>query len=180
MEWSPALIALMIFGLRIVDVSIGTVRVIYSIRGNRFVAAILGVIESAVWIFAISRAFKLVDQSYLSMLGWALGFGAGTLLGISIERWIASGSILVRAITDHAEQLRDVLVEAGFGVTLLAGEGRSGAVRILFVVAPRRRAGDFLRIVRERDPDAFITIESINHAYGGYVPGVTTPTSMRK
>lgn len=169
----------MIFGMRIIDVSIGTVRVIYSIRGNRFVAATLGVIESAVWIFAISKAFKYVDTP-ISMVGWALGFGAGTLLGISIERWIASGFILIRTITDHADALRPVLAEAGFGVTLLAGEGRTGAVQILFVVAPRRRASDFLRIVQERDPDAFITIESINHAYGGYVPGVTTPTSMRK
>lgn len=180
MEWSPLAIALAIFSMRIVDVSIGTVRVIYSIRGNRFVAATLGVIESAVWIFAISKAFKYVDTP-LSMLGWALGFGAGTLLGISIERWIASGYILVRTISvDHGEALRGALVNVGFGVTVLAGEGRDGAVQILFVVAPRRRAKEILRLVQEQDADAFITIESVNHAYGGYVPGITTATSMRK
>ena len=48
------LIALLIFCMRIADVSIGTVRTIYTIRGHRAVAAGLGVIESGIWILAIS------------------------------------------------------------------------------------------------------------------------------
>ena len=76
---SPYLVAVLIFCLRICDVSIGTVRVIYTIRGQRLLSTGLGVIESFVWIFAISRAFKLVDHP-ASMIGWALGFGAGTFV----------------------------------------------------------------------------------------------------
>ena len=179
MEWSPPLIALMIFCLRIVDVSIGTVRVIYSIRGNRFVAAGLGIIESTVWVLAISKAIKYVDRP-ISIAGWAIGFGAGTLLGITIERWIASGFVLVRTISANAEQLRTALVADGFGTTVLEGKGRDGAVKICFVVTPRRRANEILQLVQNVDPDAFITIEAINTAVGGYVPGVSSPSSMRK
>ena len=179
MEWSPPLIALMIFCLRIVDVSIGTVRVIYSIRGNRFVAAGLGIVESTVWVLAISKAIKYVDRP-ISIAGWAIGFGVGTLLGITIERWIASGFVLVRTITGNAEPLRTALVGEGFGATVLEGKGRDGAVEIVFVVAPRRRAKEIMQLVQRMDADAFITVESINHAIGGYVPTVTMPTSMRK
>src|SRR5688500_14853471 len=70
----PYLIALGIFALRICDVSVGTVRVIYTIRGHRLASALMGVLESGIWIFAISKLFKYVDNP-ISMLGWALGFG---------------------------------------------------------------------------------------------------------
>jgi uncharacterized protein YebE (UPF0316 family) len=49
----PYWIALGILALRICDVSVGTVRVIYTIRGQRFVSACLGTLESGIWIFAI-------------------------------------------------------------------------------------------------------------------------------
>src|SRR4051812_43051534 len=48
-------IALLIFCMRICDVSIGTVRMIFAIRGKRLIAAVMGVLESAIWIIAISK-----------------------------------------------------------------------------------------------------------------------------
>ena len=172
--------ALLIYCLRIVDVSIGTVRVIYTIRGDRVVSLALGVVESAVWIFAMSRLFNYVDHP-ASMIGWALGFGAGVSLGITLEKWIASGWILMRVISqDHAAELRTVLRTGGYGVTAVPGEGRSGSVMILFVVAPRRRGKEMLRVVEDIDPHAFITIEPITQAIGGYIPRAAAPTAMRK
>ena len=176
----PYIIALLIFCLRLVDVSIGTVRVIYTIRGNRLTSMVLGVIESGVWIFAISRAFAHVDHP-ASMVGWACGFGAGVALGITLEQWIATGWILMRVIShDRATDLRDALRADGYGVTAVPGEGRSGSVLVLFVVAQRRRAKEMLRVVRQIDCDAFITIEPISQALGGYLPGVAPASAMRK
>ena len=173
-------IALMIFALRICDVSIGTVRVIYTIRGNRAVSAVLGFIESLVWIFAISRAFKLVDHP-LSMIGWAAGFAMGTVLGITLERWIATGHILMRVISlEKAEPLRDALRNHAIGVTAVPAEGRGGAVLVLFAVAPRQRGNEMMRILRTIDPDAFITLDPVNQAIGGYLPGVVEASAIRK
>jgi uncharacterized protein YebE (UPF0316 family) len=166
--------------MRIMDVSIGTVRVIYTIRGRRLVSAALGVLESGVWIFAISRAMKYVDNP-ASMLGWAFGFGAGTFTGITLEKWIATGEILMRVISpDHAWKLRTELLERGVGVTAVPGEGRDGNVLILFVVAPRRRGKELLALIQELDPEAFITVDPISHAVGGYMPLPAQATSMRK
>jgi uncharacterized protein YebE (UPF0316 family) len=174
------LVALAIFCMRIIDVSIGTVRVIYTIRGRRLLAASLGVVESGVWILAISRAMKYVD-SPSSMLGWAFGFGAGTFTGITLEKWIASGEILMRVISpDHAWRLRNELLERGVGVTAVPGEGRDGNVLILFVVAPRKRGKELLALVQQIDSEAFITVDPISHAVGGYMPLPAQATSMRK
>src|SRR5215210_7722271 len=170
---NPALVALLIFCLRICDVSIGTVRVIYTIRGNRVVSAVLGFLESLVWIFAISRAFALVGQNPIGMIAWAAGFAAGTVLGITLERWIATGHIIMRVISlDKAEPLRDALRACAVGVTAVPAEGRGGAVLILFAVAPRKRGSEMIRIVRGIDPGAFMTIDPVSQAIGGYLPGV--------
>jgi uncharacterized protein YebE (UPF0316 family) len=47
-----------------------------------------------------------------------------------------------------------------------AGQGYEGNVLVMFVVAPRRREHDVLVAVRHVDPDAFITVEPVNQAYG--------------
>src|SRR5215217_3030756 len=128
--------ALLIFLLRIVDVSIGTLRVMYMVRGERGKTVPLAFLESGVWVFAITRIIKQVDNP-LNMLAFAAGYAAGTMVGMTLERWIASGYILVRVIADSAskEGLAGAIRAAGFGVTVLPGEGRGGEQAILFVVA---------------------------------------------
>jgi uncharacterized protein YebE (UPF0316 family) len=49
---------LLIFCLRICDVSVGTDRVLFTVKGYRAVGASLGIVESAIRIFAISRLFE--------------------------------------------------------------------------------------------------------------------------
>ena len=133
-------IALLIFFMRIADVSIGTIRTIYTIRGRRGVAMCLGIIESAIWILAIGKAVELMRHNPWAMVGWAFGFGAGTFVGITVEQWLAAGHILVRVISlEKACELRNALLGEDVGVTRLQGEGRNGEVNVLFV-SPRADA----------------------------------------
>lgn len=177
------IIALGIFALRIGDVSIGTVRVIFTIKGFRMLSAMLGVVESGVWIFAISRVMKYVDNP-VSMIGWALGFATGTVVGISLEKWIGTGSVMVRIISrNHAIRLKELLASEGFGVTALAGQGVGGEVLVLFVVAPRKRERELIRVAQTIDSECFITVESVNSTFGGYAPARGFPilaSAMRK
>ena len=102
--------ALAIFALRIVDVSLDVMRVIFAIRGKRGVAAVLGFCMALVWIFAVGNAVKHLD-SVLHILGYAAGYAAGTFIWITIERAVAYGLSTVRIISRHggveiAESLR--------------------------------------------------------------------------
>jgi uncharacterized protein YebE (UPF0316 family) len=177
---SVLLPALLIFCLRVTDVSIGTVRVLYAQRGLRLAATALGLVESGVFILAISRIMKDVDKP-LNMLAYAAGFATGNFVGITIERWIASGTILARFIArDHMSELMTALREHGFGATTVNGAGREAEVRIFFVVAPRRRERELLQLVQRVDPDAFVTVDAVDHATGGYLSGVRSAVSVRK
>src|SRR5688500_10231650 len=175
------LIALLIFLMRIADVAIGTIRTIYTIRGRRGPALCLGIVESGIWILAISKAMTLMQHNPWAMFGWAFGFGAGSFVGITVEQWLAAGHIVMRVISlEKACELRDALLGEDVGVTRLPGEGRSGEVNVLFVVAPRRRGDELIERVQAIDPNAFITIDPINKAIGGYMPLSPRAASVRK
>lgn len=173
--------ALFIFALRVCDVSIGTLRMLYAMRGRRVLAAGLGLLESGIFIVAISSALRDAAANPMLMVGYACGFATGTLVGMTIEGWIASGTILARIISPHrSHDVAEALRANGFGMTAVQGHGRSLDVLILFVVAPRRRGKVMMRVLRAADPDAFVTIEPVTEARGGYVPHAVPPTTVRK
>jgi len=170
--------ALLIFVLRVCDVSIGTLRTLFTVRGRKYVSASLALAESAIFIFALSRVMKNVNNPS-AMFAYALGFATGNFVGITIERWIGSGTILARIVAKNPVLLVG-LREQGFGVTVMQGEGREGDVAILFVVAPRRRERELLNLTEQLDPNAFVTLDAVHHALGGYLTNVPGAVSVRK
>jgi uncharacterized protein YebE (UPF0316 family) len=160
--------ALLIFALRIGDVSAGTLRVIFLVNGRRVPAMLLAFCESAIWVFAISKVFAHLD-SWQNMAGYACGYAAGTLVGISLDQYIGIGKSIVRVVTqDPGKHLQERLRSEGFGLTTFIGEGVNGPVQELFIVIPRRRRSALIRHVYDLDPDAFITVENAAATYGGY------------
>lgn len=167
--WHDVYGALLIFGLRLLDVPFATVRTMLMVKGRKLPVALLAFFESLIWVFAITRVLKDGLDDPVRVGGYALGFAAGTVLGMTIENWLAFGKVMVRVISEKSAELRTKLLNANFGVTAIRGEGRDGEVMILFVVLKRRRQRELLRHIRSIDPEAFITIEHLGDAHGGFV-----------
>src|SRR5262245_32140346 len=161
--------ALVIFCLRIVDVSCDTMRVIFAIRGKRNVAAALGFVQALVWIVAVGNAVKHLD-SPLHVLGYAGGYAMGTYIGVTIEQAIAYGVATVRIVSKAAGvEIAEALRAAGHGVTEFGGFGRDGSVEILNSVVQRRSIDQVLAVVTAHDKDAFVTVEEPKVLRGGMV-----------
>lgn len=160
---------LVIFGLRLLDVPIGTVRTMLMVKGRRLPVALLAVFESLIWLLAIGRVLQGGLNDPWQIAGYVCGFACGTVLGMTVESWLAFGKVMVRIISDQTPDLRKRLLGANFGVTAIKGEGRDGEVMILFVVLKRRRQRELLKHIRSVDPEAFITIEHLGDAHGGFV-----------
>src|SRR5262245_47264774 len=159
--------ALVIFGLRIVDVSCDTMRVIFAIRGKRNIAGVLGFIQALVWIVAVGNAVKHLD-SPLHILGYAGGYAMGTFVGVTLEQAIAYGVATVRIVSKAAGvEIAEALREAGHGVTEFGGFGRSGSVEIINTVVQRRQINEVLGVVTSHDKDAFVTVEEPKILRGG-------------
>lgn len=161
--------ALLVFSLRLLDVPLSTVRMLYMVRGQRAVAATLAFFESLIWLIAITRVFSHLS-SPAQYLGWALGFAVGTALGMGVEGWLAPGYVSLRIISRRGgRELVDALRGHGYGVTEVEGRGREGPVDLLFVVVQRRSVRELLALVEAHDPRAFITLEHAARARGGHV-----------
>ncbi len=154
---SLALDLLIIFILRTVDVGLGTVRIVLLGRGRRGVAAGLGFVESLLWVVAVSRVLSGLDDPW-RMFAFAAGFAAGTYVGSLVENWLAIGQSLVRVVAPvSTDPVAPALQEGGFGATIFTGQGHEGEVRLTLSVVPRKRLREVVNLVREVNPDAFVT-----------------------
>ena len=168
--------ALLIFALRITDVSIGTLRITFLVRGKRGVAGLLSFFESLIWLLAAAQVLTTLD-SPLKFVAYAGGYATGTMLGVSVERWLAVGEVLMRVVTPvDAPSAEHVLRQAGYGVTVVNGQGMRGDVRILFVVLARRKTQHALSIVKGVNPSAYITFEPTSQVRATFA----APTQLRK
>lgn len=170
----PWYVPVLIFGARICDVSIGTMRFIFTISGSRFIAAGLGFFEVTIWVLAVGGALRYLDDP-LAIIAYAGGFASGTLIGITIEDRLAMGYRAVRFISsDQNVNVCEVLRNHDFRCTRMQGHGRSGPVEIGFCVVRRRQLPKVMEIINRTDPRAFISVERADRASGG--PFVSDPS----
>jgi len=160
---------LLIFLLRICDVSMATLRLLYAVRGRKAIAASLGFFEILIWIVAVGAVVRNFESPTL-VLAYAAGFAAGTYVGISIEEKLALGLAQVRVVSrEGGIEIAEALREIGFGATEIMGQGREGRVEIIDTVVRRRDVKDVLKEVDRWDPDAFVSIEEPRSIQRGWL-----------
>jgi uncharacterized protein YebE (UPF0316 family) len=166
-------IPILVFLARILDVSVGTLRIIFVSKGFKNYAALLGFFESLVWSLAVSQVMKHMDN-WVTYAAFALGFSVGNYVGMLIEERIAIGNQLIRIITRHdATELVGYLQDNGHAVTSVDAVGESGPVKLIFTVAKRRKLETIIGIIKRFNPNAFYTIEDVRFVKEAFVPAVT-------
>jgi uncharacterized protein YebE (UPF0316 family) len=168
--------AILIFCLRCVDVSLGTLRMILTIQGRRTWSTMLGFVEVTVFITAVASVVR-GPLDPLRILAYGGGFAAGTFLGMTLDRHLGLGDAVVRIISKSHKQLLAALTAAGFGVTLVDGRGgRGSAVGIVFSVCRRSRLREMMEMVRHIDRSAIVTVQEVRtQVHGFFSPKRPTP-----
>ncbi|ASM38061.1 MAG: DUF2179 domain-containing protein [Campylobacter sputorum] len=149
---------------RIIDVTLGTVRIILVSKGKKIIAPILGFFEILIWLIAITQVMAHLDgwQNYIA---YALGFALGNLFGILLEEKLALGHVVVRIIPKiKAVNLAKMLRNSGYSVSMINANGNDGDINILFVVIKRCEIDNILPLIKENNPWAFYTIEDLRYA----------------
>lgn len=160
---------LVIFGLRIVDVGLSTIRILLAVRNRRRMVPVIGFFEVIIWVFAAGNAIRHLDSMW-HILGYAAGFSAGTVVGLWLEGKLAIGLATMRIITMRTGvALAEGLRQLGCGATEVIGQGRHGPVQIVFSTVPRRRIPDVIAEVERWDPEAFITVEEPREIRRGWM-----------
>ena len=161
------IIPLLIFLARLVDVSMGTIRVIFVSRRLKYLAPLVGFFEILVWLMAIGQVMKNLS-SPACYIAYAGGFSLGNYLGIAIAEKLSLGVVMVRVITEKdATGLVDDLKANDYRVTSMDGHGAIGKVKLVFTIVPRRRLKKVVQHIKKFNPKAFYTIEEVDFVEKG-------------
>lgn len=169
-EYYPYLLPLVIFFGRILDVSLGTLRIIFVSKGQKHLAPIIGFFEVFIWIVVISQILAQT-QGLLAYVSYAAGYAAGNYVGIILEGKIAFGIVVCRIYTNKDPQpLVRLLSEHGYGVTRMEGMGAKMKVSIIEAVVERKALKSINRFIMDFDKDTFYTAEDVRVRQRGVFP----------
>jgi uncharacterized protein YebE (UPF0316 family) len=159
---------LLIFFFRIIDQSIGTLRLIFAAKGLKHLAPFFAFFESFIWLVAIGQIMKHLDNIYC-YLAFAGGYAAGNYFGIILEEKLSIGTVVIRVIPKKdTTALIQFLREQNYGVTVVPVDGMMGPTKMLFTTVRRKEASVVIDIVKRFNPTAFYTIDEVKVVSGGY------------
>lgn len=161
---------LLVFFARVVDVTLGTLRIIFTSRGKKFLAPLLGFVEVFIWVSVIAQITKGA-HNIVAYLAYAGGFAAGNYIGMYIEDKLALGWLVVRAIVpNQIHELTKRLRESGYGVTNVDAKGSQGPVQLIYTIVMRKDLAEVARIIQQVHPNAFFTVEELRSVEHGVFP----------
>lgn len=160
--------AFLIFALRVSDMSLDTIRVLFVVRGRKGLAWVLGAMQSLIFVIAITRVLANLDNP-LNIVGYAFGFATGNVIGMMIEERLAIGHIHLTVISSmRGAAISEKLRSGGFAVTEIPARGKNGMVSVLHCDILRKDVDHVETLILETDPDAFVTAEDVRPVRRGF------------
>jgi uncharacterized protein YebE (UPF0316 family) len=175
------IIPLLICLARIIDVSIGTIRIIFVSKGMKIIAPVLGFFEIIVWLVAISQIMQNLTN-VINYIAYGLGFALGTYVGIYLEEKISIGYVLLRVITRReAMEFKEYLQNSGHRYTTVDAESDEGSVVIVYMPLRRKVVYNVIENIKKYNPRAFYTLEDVRRISGDtkMVPSAEIPIPRR-
>ena len=166
----PYLLPVIIFFGRIIDVTLGTLRIIFVSKGEKYKAPLIGFFEVLIWIVVISEIFSRANDM-VAYISYAAGYASGNFVGILIEQRIAFGIILCRIYTrKNGRELVSIFNSNNYGATLLEATGSMERIEIIETGIERKEMKKIEKIVTEFDPDVFYVVEDVRVKQRGIFP----------
>ncbi|MDG0844299.1 DUF2179 domain-containing protein [Staphylococcus equorum] len=165
---NPWLMVLAIFIINVAYVTCLTMRTILTLKGYRYVAAIVSFLEVLVYVIGLGMVMSSLDQIQ-NVLAYAFGFSIGIIVGMKIEEKLALGYTVVNVTSSEYEldlprQLRDL----GYGVTHNTAYGRDGKRLVLQILTPRRFEAKLIETIKQMDAKAFMVAYEPRTIHGGF------------
>ena len=156
------MIYIFIFLAKLLEVSIATVRVVLTSRGNRLVASMLSAVEITIWLIVTSTVLLGITEDPLRAVAFGLAFVVGIYVGILVEDKLALGLSQIEIIAEYdaAKVITNKLRENGYGATTFDCEGLEGRKLSIVLKVLRKDIPQTIELLREYDV-LFVTITDV-------------------
>ncbi len=164
------LLPLLILLARVLDVTIGTLRIILVAKGNKFYAPLLGFFEVLVWVLTLGAIMQNLTN-IPAYIGYAAGYALGNYVGILLEERLAMGNVIVHVITkEKAGDLTRILKARRYTITHFKATGNNGEVSVIYILVKRINLQRLVRLVKKTHPKSFFSIEDVRYVSEGLMP----------
>lgn len=154
-------VPILILCARLIDVSLGTIRIILANKGIKVYSSLIGFFEVLVWLFAITTIMNNLTNVF-SYFAYALGFSLGTYLGITLEEKISIGQVRLRIITKkNLKKMLEELNHTRYVFVSDSANSSEGKIKIINAFLERKDLKTVLIKVKAVDPHAFYTVEDL-------------------
>lgn len=154
--------------INIFYVSFSTIRMILTLKGRRYIAAAVGMVEVVIYVIGLGLVLDDLNEIQ-NVVAYALGFGIGVIVGSKIEEKLALGYITVNVISSNPDiEFTRKLREKGYGVTSWFAYGMEGDRLSMQILTPRKYELKLYETIKTLDPKAFIISYEPTSIHGGF------------
>lgn len=168
---------LIIFAGKIIEVTLGTLRIVLINRGERAIGACIALIEISLWLLIAGNVLSDYQSDPLKMLTYALAYALGNYMGSWLEERLAFGLCSVQTVVmdrETSDAICGALRQNGFAVTELSVQGRDNDTHFMLLTTLRRKLADeAITLVQGIAPKAVITVSDVKSQRGGYLRNAT-------
>ena len=164
------LLCLKIFCARIMDVSLGTLRTLMTVKGKIIYAAIIGFVEICIWFTIVREALNTDETSIFIMVAYAGGYATGTLFGGLISKVLIKGNLGVQVITKNIDLIKAIR-DAGYAVSVMDIKGQDENIDryMLYIKINNHSFVELRNLIEKNDNKAFLVVNETKYVQNGFI-----------
>ena len=161
-----------IFFSRILDVSLGTLCTIFTVKGKSKTASLIGFVQIMIWFLAVRTAFNSSEGGLLLAIFYAGGYAVGTYVGGILAKKLIKGTANVQIVSSTKDdKLVNAIRDAGFGISVVnVNPSQFGGEKyMIFAEVDTKRIEELRSLIYSIDSKAFITVQETQIVYNGFI-----------
>ena len=162
------LLCLKIFGARILDVSLGTIRTVFTVKGKSLISALISFIEVLIWFLVVKEALNTDEVNFLIPISYSLGYACGTYIGSVLSKVLIKSNLNVNVITNNYS-LVNILRKKGFAVSVLDIKGKDSDKYMLIIAINNNKKDYLISSIKDIDNNAFIYMNETVFIQNGFI-----------
>lgn len=163
---------LQIFAARIVDVSLGTLRTVFFVKGKTIEPFIIAFFEVLVWYAVARTALNTTGNTVLIAISYAGGYATGTFVGSLLSHKLIKGTVGVQIVVkDGSDKLINSLRKKGYAVSVieLKNDYEGNNKDMLYIQVNNRNLKELTNMVKKFDKNAFIVVNETKLIQNGFI-----------
>ena len=155
-----------IFSLKIIEAFASTFATILIVNEKKLYASIISFLQVLIWFLIIKLALN--NNSITIAFIYAGGYAIGSFLASFFTSNYSKKKLLVQIITSKEKVLKK-LKNKGYSASIIKSRGLYGTNNyIIYSFISSKRKKEIIRITKEIDSNAFISINSNKELINGY------------